>query len=71
MRLGLRAYPILLRSAEARLRSTRNIEGVGCFRVRSVQGTAAISKKIPKSQEAIAPGTSREINQSTVILYPV
>ena len=71
MRLGLRAYPILLRSAEARLRSTRNIEGVGCFRVRSVQGTAAISKKIPKSQEAIAPGTRREINQSTVILYPV
>src|SRR6266853_4789129 len=56
------AYPILLRSEEARLRSTRNIEGAGCCRVRSVQCRAAMSKKTPKSQEAIATGTRREIN---------
>ncbi len=64
MRYRSAVYPILLRSEQARLRSTRNIEGAGCCRVRSVRCAAAISKKTPKSQEAIATGTRREINQS-------
>src|SRR6266699_825627 len=64
MRYRSAVYPILLRSEQARLRSTRNIEGAGGCRVRSGRCAAAVSKQAPKSQEALATGTRREINQA-------
>ena len=63
MRLGLR----LIRSYYGRKMLGCVPFGISnCFRVRSVQCSAPISKK---SREAIATGAGREINQSTVILY--